>query len=406
MNILLSAYACEPHKGSEPNVGWNHMLAYSRAGHNVCVMTRANNRNVVEEWVSQHDLKNVTFEYFDLPSIFLWLKRGNRGVHIYYFLWQVGIYFVAKRILDTSRIDFIHHATFVSIRQPSFLGLFNIPFIFGPVGGGEHATTQLRNSIVGIRGRMLELCRGISNRLVKFDPLMYITFRSASSIFVTSEQSKACVPKHLHSKTFVELGIGVDIPIRDTGNVAALSDDNALQILYAGQLIHWKGVHLAIAALKRLCESGASARLTIVGRGVEEKNLRSQAEEMGIDTYIDWVPWMSHEDMRCFYKNFDCFLYPSLHDSGGLVVLEALSCGTPVVCLDIGGPGVIVNESCGAAIKVRNRDVDQLVGDLAFAVQEVIKRDTSVGCRMRASHFSWSNLSTKIILKHGMQTKI
>jgi glycosyltransferase involved in cell wall biosynthesis len=115
---------------------------------------------------------------------------------------------------------------------------------------------------------------------------------------------------------------------------------------------------------------------------------------------------MSHEDMRCFYKNFDCFLYPSLHDSGGLVVLEALSCGTPVVCLDIGGPGIIVNESCGAAIKVRNRDVDQLVGDLAFAVQEVIKRDTSVGCRMRASHFSWSNLSTKIILKHGMQTKI
>lgn len=101
LKILLSAYACEPGKGSEPGVGWNWALSLARRGHQVWVLTRSNNRAAIEQAVAegkQPELVKLNWLYYDVPKWASWWKKGGRGVHLYYFLWQWGAYLFAKKI--------------------------------------------------------------------------------------------------------------------------------------------------------------------------------------------------------------------------------------------------------------------------------------------------------------------
>ncbi len=108
--ILLSAYASEPGKGSEPAVGWNWAAAMSRL-HEVWVITRANNQAAIEAsdepWVNQ-----VHWVYYDLPGWLRRWKKGSRGVQLYYWLWQIGAFFTARRLHRQVRLELVHHVTF------------------------------------------------------------------------------------------------------------------------------------------------------------------------------------------------------------------------------------------------------------------------------------------------------
>ena len=93
-NILISAYACEPNKGSEPGVGWNWAIELIRLGHNVKIITRSNNQNSINKLIkTEKKLKRNNFFYYDLPKFFLFFKNKIPfGVQIYYYLWQIFLY--------------------------------------------------------------------------------------------------------------------------------------------------------------------------------------------------------------------------------------------------------------------------------------------------------------------------
>src|SRR5205814_1654653 len=143
MKVLVSAYACEPGKGSEPAVGWNWVQALARRGSRIHVITRSNNREAIENDSGSRN-PVLSFHDFDLPR---WARAGKRwpgGIYVYYLFWQVGAYRLAKRLHAVERFDRVQHVTFASCRLPPFLGRSGIPFIFGPVGGGESMPAQLR----------------------------------------------------------------------------------------------------------------------------------------------------------------------------------------------------------------------------------------------------------------------
>ena len=102
--ILLSCYACEPNKGSEPEVGWR--VAKGAADYaDVTVLTRSNNQETID--ASKESTEGINFLYFDLPRVFRVLKKkGILGVGLYYVLWQI-----AARIWLRGRIkkfDLVH----------------------------------------------------------------------------------------------------------------------------------------------------------------------------------------------------------------------------------------------------------------------------------------------------------
>ncbi|BCL60057.1 hypothetical protein DGMP_07500 [Desulfomarina profundi] len=138
MKILLSAYACEPNKGSEPGVGWNWAIELVKFGHDVHVLTRANNKPVIDAYFAANNKpKTLHFLYYDCPVWIQRFKKENRGIHLYYLLWQWGAYQLVKHVHAEVNFDMVHHITFGVVRQPSFMGGLDIPFTFGPVGGGS-----------------------------------------------------------------------------------------------------------------------------------------------------------------------------------------------------------------------------------------------------------------------------
>src|SRR5215472_10648615 len=146
MKLLVSAYACEPGKGSEPAVGWNWVQALLRRGYEIHVLTRTNNREAIE-CAPESRNPRLTFHYYDLPRWMRAWKRRAGGIYLYYLFWQAGAYRMARRLHARERFERVHHVTFASYRQPSFMGGLDIPFTFGPVGGGETMPAQFRNGL-------------------------------------------------------------------------------------------------------------------------------------------------------------------------------------------------------------------------------------------------------------------
>ena len=91
MKIFISAYTCEPYKGSEPGIGWSFVNELSKY-HEVHVLTRLNNQESIE----QHNTNNIKFHYYDVPKWLSFWKKGKRGYQTYYYIWQILAYFKYK----------------------------------------------------------------------------------------------------------------------------------------------------------------------------------------------------------------------------------------------------------------------------------------------------------------------
>jgi len=392
VKVLLSAYSCEPNKGSESEVGWQCAVHLAAMGHDVWVLTRANNRASIERELGQRTpLPSLHFLFYDLPG---WLRRwksGRRGLYVYYVLWQWGAYRLAKREHRQVGFDLVHHVTLVSIRFPSFMGGLEIPFIFGPVGGGETAPLRLRRGY-GSKGFLRDAFRDLANWFVRIDPLVRSTLRRATRIYVTSEQTRALVPRVFRHKTALRLAIGYDGG--PTPAPGATRQYEGLSLLYVGEFLYLKGMHLGLRAFSLLLTTCPNARLTLIGKGSAEKEWKRLASELGIQERLIWIPWLSRQELLRQYQQYDIFLFPSLRDSGGFVLLESLSAGLPVVCFNLGGPGTIVDETCGRVIGVETGNRDTIVKRLAdelrrLSMNEELRNRLSVGARERARHFEW-----------------
>jgi glycosyltransferase involved in cell wall biosynthesis len=397
MKILLSAYACEPNKGSEPAVGWNWALEVARLGHRVWVLTRANNQSSIESMkLSSPEKNNLQFLYYDLPRWANWWKKGHKGVHLYYFLWQLGAYRYVNKIHKKVAFHIVHHVTFASIRQPSFMGNLGVPFIFGPAGGGERTPWLLRYSY-GIKGRINDLIRDIANFMIKVDPFMWKTFYQADRIYVTSDQTMALLPKRFRIKAIVRLAVGTERP----KNLIARRKKLPIRILYVGRFLYWKGMQIGIYSFAKLLESVPDSFLTLVGEGPEKEKWKILAITLGIEKKIDWVPWIEHGELQNIYRQNNIFLFPSLHDSGGQVVLEAMANGLPVVCFDAGGPGKIVNKTCGLKVPVHGIKAEQIIDLIAKALIKIAKDRSllsrlSSGALGRVKDFTWASTIKEI----------
>jgi hypothetical protein len=106
LKVLLSAYACEPGKGSEPGMGWHWAVEITRLGHEVHILTRANNVGACERGLANLPGLRLLVHGYDLPCWARWWKKGQRGMHFYYVLWQWRAYRRARCIAGSTSIWF------------------------------------------------------------------------------------------------------------------------------------------------------------------------------------------------------------------------------------------------------------------------------------------------------------
>ena len=391
--ILLSAYACEPNKGSEPEVGWKWATTLAGLGNETYVITRSNNKKNIEEHLTINKISNLKFIYFDFPEWFLKIfkRKSNPNSYLYFLLWQIGIFFIVRPYIKKIKFDYIHHVTFVSFRFPSFLCLYKIPFIFGPIAGGDTIPKKLRKNFTFYE-KIKEILRDISNYYIKISPLMNLTFFKSSIIYANSEETKKSIPSVYHHKTKLMLAIGMD---NFTNNNINLNENKKIfNICYAGNLLNLKGLSIMLGTFNQLKKENNNIFLNIAGSGPNETMFKKKADDYKINQSISWLGKIKRCELFELFKKSDLLIFPSLRDSGGLVVLEAMSHGLTVATLNIGGPGQIVNNDCGININVEKKEEDEIIIELSSSINYLISNRSELDIKKKKSltlstDFSW-----------------
>ena len=175
---------------------------------------------------------------------------------------------------------------------------------------------------------------------------------------------------------------------------------------------YWKGVHIAIETMAALVKQVPDAVLTIVGSGTEEARLKAEVQRKGLTGNIKFVSWIPQTELLQLYDTHDFLLFPSLHDSTGGVVLEALCRGLPVACLDLGGPKDIVTPQSGIIARTAGLNTAQVAAQLAERLHEVFSTpdrlaELSAAAIARAHDFLLPDQITRLyetawqVIEHG-----
>jgi glycosyltransferase involved in cell wall biosynthesis len=393
MKLLISAYACAPNRGSEWGIGWNWTTEARRLGHEVWALVSPAHRDAIQN-ASQDDAV-VNAINWTFPEVAFWpLKPATepKWEYTYNLIWQRAALHAARKLQDAVRFDAIHHLTWGGVRACTFLGSLGPPLIVGPIGGGETSPLRLRRDF-SLKTKVLESLRDLSNSTVCINPILRRGLDDAAVIFAKTADTRNLLTGALRDKTV----IFNELSARD-GQQASLRArvQKPPKLLYAGRLLYWKGVHIAIQAFARLLTKIPDARFTIVGSGPEQDRLKAYASALKIEKSIDFIPWLPQSQLFDLYDNHDLFLFPSLHDSSGGVVLEALTRGLPVVCLDLGGPKEIVTTGAGVVVKTANLSAPELASSIADEVYKVLCSEATLtslssGAISRAGDFVLSN---------------
>lgn len=345
MRVLISAYACEPGRGSEPAVGWAWARAAAR-DHEVWVLTRSNNRGPIEAALATRPEPNLHVVYVDLPPWARRWKRGRRGVRPYYLLWQIAAARVARRLHGAHEFDVIHHLTFANLWLPALVCVVPVPFVLGPVAGGQRVPAPLLRQL-GAVGAATELLLRVARELSRLNPLVRLTWARAGAILVNNDETLAALPRRHRAKAHVRPN-AVALDLRRRAHAPA----GPPVAVVAGRLNRFKGVGLALQALALAPEW----RLTIAGDGPDRARLQRLARELGVADRVELTGKLTQEELWDRTRAAHAVVLPSLKEGASLVCAETLALGIPVVAFDAGGPRALARLVGGGVRLVRPAD--------------------------------------------------
>lgn len=364
--ILVSAYACEPFKGSEQAVGWNFVLQLAKYNQ-VHVITRANNEEAISKNIPAAVANNLHFYYYDTPKFFKKLKKGSKGIYLYYILWQVGIIRRIMQLKSQYKYDATIHLTFGNVWLPTFLPFINLPFVYGPLGGGEAIPNSFISGL-GFQQKMIQLLRIILKYTVYVNPLFLYSAYKAKYIVCRTKDTRDLFPRIFHGKTKILSDGAIEEDILKFR--AHKLDTNELIIISTSRLIGFKNVISLVKALQYI-PSDIDYKCLIIGSGPEEKKIRELSKKLNLDRYIEYKDNLRREEVLKELEKSSIFVSPSLRDACNLSLLEAMAIGLPVVCLNWSGMAISTDNSCAIRLPVTNPK--QMPRDMAEAIIKLAK---------------------------------
>lgn len=172
-------------------------------------------------------------------------------------------------------------------------------------------------------------------------------------------------------------------------------------ILSVGRLIRWKGFSFLIAAMPSVIERYPDARLVIAGDGPDRLLLGEQVRELGLERHVRFTGHLPRTDLDDLFRSATVFVLPSITlgtdtEGLGVVLLEAMAAGCPVVATNTGGiPDIITDGETG--FLVPEQDPRALAGAIVRLLSDGKLRDTigMNGLIRAAEKFSWKVVSAR-----------
>jgi glycosyltransferase involved in cell wall biosynthesis len=271
-------------------------------------------------------------------------------VHLYYYLWQMSLFFAVRRLARLVAFDAVHHITFGRYWVPTPLCLFGKPFVWGPVGGADAIPAAFRRAL-SLNGRIRNAVRDLVRRLAEADPLLrYCARRSTLALATTPE---TLIRLERLGAVRVQLMAAVGLPEEDVCRLSRYpgAGDDEPTFVSIGNLLHWKGFEFGVRAFARA--GLENSRYVVIGDGPERHRLERVAHELGVERQVRFLGRLPRDRVLSELRRCHALVHPSMHDSGGWVCLEAMAAGCPVLCLDLAGPAVLVGDGAGIRVPAR-----------------------------------------------------
>ena len=291
-----------------------------------------------------HDITVITYRDGNVPYV-----EDDAGVKVYrvdnymissnnFIDWilQLNFNMIAKAgeiIAEQGNFDIIHaHDWLVASAAKTLKYAYNTPIV-----STIHATEAGRNS-------------GISTPEQKYinDTEWMLTYES-SEVIVNSNYMKNELQR-LFGLPYEKINVipnGVDLNLydnieRDYDFRRRYAMDNEKIILFIGRLVYEKGIQNLIAAMPKVLAHYNDAKLIVAGKGGMIDELRAQVNHLGLGNKVYFTGYLGSKDVQRMYKCADVAVFPSTYEPFGIVALEGMLSGTPVVVSDVGGLNEIV----------------------------------------------------------------
>ena len=291
-----------------------------------------------------------------------------------------------RHLIEQYKIQIVHEPAPVAPRLPSMMFGLGVPVVIGPMNGNMTYPPGFRSRSL-LERAFVPMARSFGNLANYLIPGK----RRAEMLLVANERTRIALPSGCKGKVEVLCENGVDLDVWQRPEDLPTRPVDGLRLVFLGRLVPWKGVDIVLDVFAKVKKETPSAELWIIGDGPELSRLQQQAEALGVGGAVTFHGWAAPEDCPRLLSQCDVFLYPSVFDCGGAVVLEAMSLGLTVVALNWGGPGEYL--ASGTGVLVEPVDRQRSVDELAQAVRSLtpIKRRElgEAAQRKVADHYTW-----------------
>ena len=165
-----------------------------------------------------------------------------------------------------------------------------------------------------------------------------------------------------------------------------------------GRLVHEKGFHLLIEAIPRVLSEFPNTQFVIAGRGPEGHNLMQQAVRLDVANHVCFPGFISDGDRDCLFHIASCAVFPSLYEPFGIVALEAMAVGCPVVVSEVGGLREVVRHG-RTGVTVYADDAQSV----AWGILNTLRNPELVTARAREAQrivereYNWDSIAARTI---------
>lgn len=409
LKVLVLAESCNPEWASIPLVGWSHYEALSHVA-DVHLVTRVRNCPALDriglKEGRDYTAINTEFIFEPIARLVRWLSGPNKGWAVLtaltipsYLLFELIAWKRLKKRIH--QFDLVHRITPVSPAVPSPLASWcrkrNIPFILGPLNGGLPWPKEFPG-LQKQEGEWLSRFRSLFRTL----PGYRSTRNAAAAIIAGGRSAFREIPKVWKDKVIYIPENAFDPNRFPTSPHRSRQDyeGRPLRAIYLGRLVPYKGCDMLLEAAADLLRQGQMT-MTIVGSGPEKERIMSLIATLGIGHAVECTGELPHREVAEHLSRADILTFPSVHEFGGAVVLEAMAMGVVPVISDYGGPAELASPNCAFLVPLQERAA--YIQSISNILHKIVSDPAQLailaenGHRRATSLFTWSQKAEQIL---------
>jgi glycosyltransferase involved in cell wall biosynthesis len=382
MRILMLSWEYPPRiVGGISRVVYHLAQELGAAGHQVTVLTMSDENLAPFE-------QDGTVSVVRVPS---WYVRPITFVDSVMQMNMAMVTAAVRMIQSGSRFDVLHmHDWLVAFAGKTLLDLY--PDLVGICT--IHATEFGRNN--GIHNDIQSYISGVEQKLAgELSSRVIVNSRymreEVIRLFDVAADTLDIIPNGIDPHMFDP--VPVDMSLR-----RCHAADNDRVVFFVGRLTYEKGVHLLMDAIPRVLARYQDVKFIIAGKGQELDALRQRAWNMGVAHRVDFPGFLPEEDLLKMFRVVDVAVFPSLYEPFGIVALEGMVAGLPVVVSDAGGLNEIVEDRVnGMKFPTGNPDLlaDAIVTLLLDG--DLRARITETAHRMIMEKYLWKHIAEQTV---------